>query len=122
MSNTSIDGAALAAALGSNATLTSLDVRRVPKMGECFEALGSMLLQPSATSRLAYMRCDAFDLLEGEHNISLRERPLYHGAVRLLTGLLRHNRDVHEIDLAATGLQPGARRTRATRGESDPCP
>lgn len=34
----------------------------------------------------------------------LKERQLTPGAMRLLVGLLRNNRDVLEIDLGATGL------------------
>jgi hypothetical protein len=51
------------------------------------------------------MRCDAFDVVEGEKLLLLRERPMLHGAMLLLTGLFRHNRDVLEVDLAATSLK-----------------
>jgi hypothetical protein len=37
--------------------------------------------------------------------LNLRERTLEPGAMRLLTGLLRNNRDVQEIDLGGTNLQ-----------------
>ena len=77
----------------------------VPKMADSFEAIGEMLLQPASKSSLAYMRCDAFDVLDGDKTLSLRERPLVKGAMRLLTGLLKNNRDVQELDLSATGLQ-----------------
>ena len=44
-------------------------------------------------------------VLEGEATISLREQSLSAGSMRLLTGLLKNNRDVQELDLAATSLQ-----------------
>ena len=105
LSNTHIDAAAISQALALNSSLRSVDVRAIPKMAESFEKLGDMLLQPNSTSRLAYIRCDAFEVLEGETVLSLRERPLVKGAMRLLTGLLKHNREVLELDLAATRLQ-----------------
>jgi len=105
LSNTHIDGAALTQALALNSSLVSIDVRTVPKMAESFERLGDILLQPNSTSRLAYIRCDAFEVLEGETVLSQRERPLVKGSMRLLNGLLKHNREVLEVDLAATRLQ-----------------
>ena len=47
------------------------------------------------------MRCDAFELLEGEHTYSLRERTLAPGAAPLLAGLLKHNHALHDLDLSA---------------------
>merc|ERR1712196_166222 len=102
VSNTPLDSTALVQALASNVSLRSLDVRMVPKMAEHYEALGGLLLEPGSTSRLAYLRCDSFDVLEGEALVSLRERPLAKGAMRLLTGLLKNNTDVQELDLGAT--------------------
>ena len=104
ISNTQVDGSALATALSSNVSLRSLDVRMVPKMAESFETIGSMLLKPESTSRLAYLRCDAFEVLEGETVLTLRERPMGKGAMRLLSGLLRNNKEVIELDLSATNL------------------
>lgn len=69
------------------------------------EAIGDVLLQPASISRLAYVRCDAFEVMEGESTLNLRERLLLGGAMRLITGLLKNNRDVQELDLGATGLQ-----------------
>ena len=45
----------LAGALAGNTVLRSLDVRMVAKVEETFETIGSMLLKPDATSKLAYM-------------------------------------------------------------------
>ena len=69
------------------------------------EALGDMLLLADSSSRLAHMRCDAFEVLEGEASLSLRERRLPRGAMRLLTGLLKNNTTVQKLDLAATGVE-----------------
>jgi len=102
LSNTPIDGAKLSEALAKNSSLQSLDVRWVPKMEESYEGIGDILLQPDSMSSLGYMRCDAFEVLEGETNLSVRERPLARGAMRLMTGLLKNNRDVQELDLSAT--------------------
>jgi len=105
VSNTKLDGAALVSMLDTNASVTSLDVRMVPQMADSYEAIGDMLLKPDSASSIAYMRCDAFEVLEGEAIISLREQSLSAGSMRLLTGLLKNNRDVQELDLAATSLQ-----------------
>jgi len=105
LSNTQVESDKLATALASNKSLTSLDVRCVPKMSDSFEVMAGMLLNDEATSSLAYMRCDAFDVLEGESVLNLRERRLGAGAMRLLTGLLKNNREVQELDLSATNLQ-----------------
>ena len=68
------------------------------------QAIGNMLLKTDSASQLAYVRCDAFEVLEGETMLSLRERPLTKGSMRLLTGLLKNNRDVQELDLGATSM------------------
>ena len=105
VSYTAISATKLIAALKRNSSLTSLDVRCVPSMTDCFEELGNMLLLPDSQSRLASVRCDAFEILEGDIALKLRERRLDKGAMRLLTGLLKNNTTVQELDLAATGLQ-----------------
>jgi len=105
LSNTQLDVPALVKSLETNSTLRSLDVRKVSTMVESLERIGAMLLKEDSVSCLAYMRCDAFDVVEGEKLLLLRERPMLHGAMLLLTGLFRHNRDVLEVDLAATSLK-----------------
>ena len=105
VSGTTMDGAALAVALKSNSSLRSLDVRCVEGISDSFESIGDMLLLPDSKSRLAYLRCDAFEVLEGEANLKLAERSLTRGDMRLLTGLLKNNNDVHELDLTATSVQ-----------------
>ena len=105
ISHTKVGAAKLTAALTSNSSLTSLDVRGVPSMSGSFEAIGDMLLLADSKSRLAHIRCDAFEVLEGEILLSLREQHLEYGAVRLLTGLLKNNRTLQDLDFAATGLK-----------------
>ena len=107
VSSTHIDGAALVQALASNSSLRSLDVRMVPKMAESYETMGNMLLAPNSKSNLAYIRCDAFEVLEMEAVLNLREKSLDTGTIKLLTGLLKNNRDLQELDLGATSMQRG---------------
>ena len=93
-------------ALKANASLTFLDVRRVSKMAVEFEAIGELLLRPNSVCRLAYLRCDSFELLEDVTSLSLRETRLDKGAAQLLTGLLKNNnRTLRELDLGATGFE-----------------
>jgi hypothetical protein len=105
LSHTSFDGAALVAALKENRSLHSLDVRMVDGIEGSFEAIGDMLLAAGSTSQLAYLRCDAFEVVEAETTFSLKERAIDKGACRLLTGLLKNNTVVQEVDLSATHLQ-----------------
>ena len=105
ISHTTIGGAKLVAALKRNSSLTSLDVRCIPSMAESFEALGDMLLLADSQSRVAYLRCDTLEVLEGETSLNLRERRLNQGTMRLLTGVLKNNNNIQELDLSATGLQ-----------------
>jgi len=106
LSYTQIDGYPLVQAMKSNASLTSLDVRYVPRFSDLYDSIGEMLLDRSGKCRIGYLRCDAFDVLEGESVLSLRERPLDKAATRLLAGLLRHNTSLHDLDLSATDLEP----------------
>ena len=106
VSFTRIDARALVEALKTNGSLTALDVRKVPKMAAEYGVLGELLLAPGSKCRLGYLRCDAFELLEGEASLSLREAPIDKGAAQLLTGLLKtNNRTLRELDLAATGFE-----------------
>jgi len=105
LSNTTVDGALLAKALKANSSLASLDVRGVPKMAESYEALGAMLFEPAKVSHLAFLRCDLFELVEGEAALSLRERRLDVGGMTLLMGLLTNNTTLVDLDLGATNLQ-----------------
>lgn len=105
LSHTSLDLWALVQALRGNASLTSLDLRRVPGMPDMYSAIADMLLQPNGNSRIGFMRCDAFDVLEGHKLLSLKEVALEPGAGRLLAGLLKHNPVVTDVDLTATDLE-----------------
>jgi len=105
LSCTKIDGFPLIQAFKGNTSVTSLDVRQIPGFANLYQSLGDSLLQEGAMCRLGYMRCDAFEVLEGEKVLSLKETPLEPGSVRLLLGLLKHNKTVTEVDLTATDLE-----------------
>ena len=50
-----------------NKSLTSLNVVSVPNQVEIlYKELSAILLDPSSPTKLGYLRCDAFDLEEGE--------------------------------------------------------
>ena len=105
LSSSGMDGWPLVQALRSNHSLTCLDVRSSPAIKSAYEAIAGVLLNPSSVSRLAYFRCDAFDLLEGVTSFSLRETAVEPAAGLLLAGLLRRNNHVQELDLTATDLE-----------------
>ena len=52
VSNTQVDGSALVAAIRSNATLTSLDARKVAGFAEQYEELGTALLEKGTRTRI----------------------------------------------------------------------
>ena len=52
----------------------------VAGMADLYETLGGVLLMPGSPCRLGYLRCNAFELLESEMALSLREKPLEAGA------------------------------------------
>jgi hypothetical protein len=104
VSNTKTDCYALMQVMRGNISLTSLDLRAVPKAGDVFESIGEMLLRGTATCQLCYFRCDAFDLLENVTSLSLREKAISKGAIKLLVGLLKHNDTLLSLDLEATNL------------------
>ena len=110
VSFTQVDGFDLIHALRHNTSLTSLDVRAVPRMHLSYETLGDILLQQNTSLSLGYLRCDAFELLESEPELDLSERPLDSGATKLLAGLLKNNSTLQGLDLSATHMdQAGAR-------------
>ena len=106
LSRTQVDGWTLVQALRGNSSLTSLDVRRVPSIGNVLQQMGDMLLQKGGICRIGYVRCDAYEVLEGEKVLNLREHELSSGAARLLAGLLKHNPELTDVDLSATDLEP----------------
>ena len=73
-----------------------------------YKPIGETLLAPGATCRLGFVRCDAFEVLEGETALSLREKSLEPGAAKLLVGVLKHNPTLVDIDLTATDLETEA--------------
>ena len=101
VSYTKVDGWDLVQALRSNASLTSLDVRGVPRMADLYETLGGILLMPGCPCKVGYLRCSAFELHEGDQVLSLRERSLEPGAPLLLAGLLKHNSTLYDLDVSA---------------------
>jgi len=81
-------------------------VRRVPMLRDFYKTIGELLLQPACACKLAFFRCDAFDVVQGEKALKLSEAPLEAAAAKLLIGVLRHNRTVTEVDLTAADLEP----------------
>lgn len=108
LSYTAADGFLLSNSLKTNASLTSLDVRKVPMMRDFYKPIGETLLAAGATCRLGFIRCDAFEILEGETSLNLREQPLEPGASKLLVGVLKHNPALVDIELTATDLESEA--------------
>ena len=110
LSFTQAEAAPLVQVLRSSASLTALDVRKVPHMAALYQTVGELLLQPGNACKLAYARCDAFELLEGTPALSLRETDMSEeavpGGLALLAGLLKHNASVKELDLTAADVGP----------------
>ena len=104
--------------LQQNGSLTALDVRKVPNMAPLYPIMAEMLLRADAPSRLGFMRCDAFEVLEEERTLSLRERPLsaeaHPGGVPLLAGLIAHNSTLRELDLTASDIDKAGADALAT--------
>ena len=99
-------------ALRGNPSITSLDLRRVPNVAALYGAMASIFCGDDSRSALAYLRCDAFELLEDDQKLCLRETLLSEqsqpGALELLLGLLQRNTTVQELDLSATDLDKSA--------------
>ena len=91
-------------ALRGNASLTSLDVRFVNGMDKLYGMLRDAIAQKDTPCRVGYLRCDAFDVLEGARVLNLKEKALGSAEMRLLLSLLRHNSAVRELDLTATDM------------------
>jgi len=105
VSSADLDPSDLVNAIRANSSLTSLDVRTVLQMPLLYDELADALLHPGGRCRIGHLRCDSFEVVEGETALSLRERRLDPGSVRLLAGVLRHNRSLEDVDLAATGVR-----------------
>lgn len=104
VSRTSLSVPTLIDALKTNATLTSLDLREVPEMRQHYKSLGELLLSADSKCRLAFLRCNAFELLERQTSLNLFECPMDEGSVCLLGGLLQNNSTLQELHLGATGM------------------
>jgi len=108
LSFTTIMPEPLVQVLRSNGSLTSLDVRKVPRMPELYDSLAQQLLLPKASCKLGFLRCDVFEVLEEEPILSLKETSLSQdmspGGLQLLSGLISHNTTIRELDLTATDI------------------
>ena len=108
LSFSGVDVFPLLQVLRGNGSLTSLDVRKVPRVSTLYRMLADLLLLPETPCRLGFLRCDAFEVLEEESVLSLREVPLseeaHPGGIQLLAGLLTHNQTLKELDLTATDV------------------
>jgi len=108
LSHTNFDGYELVQSLRGNSSLTSLDVRFVNGMDSLYETLCDVLMQRDGACRLGCLRCDAVEVPEGVHVLSLKEHLLGPIEMGLVVGLLRHNTFVHELDLTATDMDSEA--------------
>ena len=104
LSYNQFDAYSLVQALRGNASLTSLDVRFVNGMDKLYGMLRDAIAQKDTPCRVGYLRCDAFDVLEGARVLNLKEKALGSAEMRLLLSLLRHNSAVRELDLTATDM------------------
>merc|ERR1711871_917889 len=91
LSFTQVDGWAFVQSLKRNSSLTSLNLLSVPKVEIMYQEICKELLAASSVSRLGYLRCDAFDLHEGEKVLTLCEQPVDPKATQLLAALLKNN-------------------------------
>jgi len=105
LSRTKVDGVTLLQAVRGNTSLTALDVRLIPDIAKVYHPFGDALLQEGTMCQVGFLRCDVFEVLEGEKALSLKETPLEPGAARLLVGLLKNNKMLTDVDLTATDLE-----------------
>jgi len=105
LSFTQVDGASLIRSLKNNSSLTSLTLLSVPKIDNIYETISTLLTTPGSKTQLGYLRCDAFDLPEGEKHLSLKEATIQPVAMKLLAALLKHNHALQELDLTASDIE-----------------
>jgi hypothetical protein len=110
LSFTQVDGWSLVQSLKRNRSLTSLNLTQVPKIDLMYKELAALFEPADATgspspTQLGYLRCDAFDLHEGERVLSLRETPIAPAALKLLAALLTRNSTCTELDLTASDVE-----------------
>ena len=66
--------------------------------------IGEELLRATSECKLKSLRCNHFDILDGQEEVNLEEVPLHLGPVTLLAGVLKHNEEVTTLNLSATGI------------------
>jgi len=114
LSFAAVEGWPLMQALKGNKSLTSLDVRSVPGLAKVYDTIATQLLDPNSVSRLACLRCDAFDLRESTKLLSVQEEPLEVSSIRLIAGLLKNNTQLLELDLTASDVEDKGATTLAS--------
>jgi len=119
LSHTLVDGFSLVQSLKRNKSLTSLDLFNVPKVEIAYEHIMQMLNTAGGTSRLGYLRCDAFDLHENEKVLNLREQNMDPVAIKLLAALLKRNTTLQDLDLTASDLESEGAAALATSLETN---
>ena len=121
LSGNQISGILLARAVKFAASLTALDLRQTSIDDEGYKTLGGLLLQPDSPCRLAYVRCDDFDLEPSTAELSLGEpRPkLKAGALTLLAGVLKYNPTLTALSLTNAGIDAEGAEALATALEAN---
>lgn len=105
LSYSTVDPWVLVQALKENTSLTSLDVRQVPRISTVYLDLGKLLNSSSGNScRLQFIRLTEFEILEDDQVCSFAERSFDAGTIQLLAGVLLHNVTLRELDLTATDI------------------
>ena len=100
-----VDCFPLVQALRGNTSLTSLDMRGIKGVDALYETVAKQLLDPNTVMNLCNIRCDAFDLVESDKALDLREERIAPVAVRLLGGLLKKNKTLLDLDLTAADVE-----------------
>ena len=114
LSYSTVDPWVLVQALKENSSLTSLDVRQIPHISTVYGDLGTLLNSSSGNScRLAYLRCNEFEILEDDNVCSFAEKPFEASTIELLAGVLRHNATLCELDLTAADIDDAGASTLA---------
>jgi len=95
----------LAEVITACTTLTYLDVRQTLTVPYAvLGKIGEELLRATSECKLKSLRCNHFDILDGQEEVNLEEVPLHLGPVTLLAGVLKHNEEVTTLNLSATGI------------------
>ena len=108
LSSNQISGTVLARAIQLNHSITSLDVRDNPIDDQALWVLGNLLLNETCQCRLGYLRVFAFEVEESMKTLSMKDKPLESGAVRLLAGVVKFNQSLTALNLSATKIEKEA--------------